>query len=141
MNVQGKLKNCEREINMISRDKLLQKRANEKLYYDKSKDEKNEFNIFTKQMLVEQNYEYIAKHRRKLRDINKVSKKNSFENKTDKFGNRVNDKFFISIVSEALNSLLGSSKCISKTVLLFFSSILDNTLLIFFLSVLLIFIY
>ena len=92
LNVQGKLKNCEREINMISRDKLLQKRANEKLYYDKSKDEKNEFNIFTKQMLVEQNYEYIAKHRRKLRDINKVSKKNSFENKTDEFDESIKSK-------------------------------------------------
>ena len=92
LNVQGKLKNCEREINMISRDKLLQKRANEKLYYDKSKDEKNEFNIFTKQMLVEQNYEYIAKHRRKLKDINKASKKNSFENKNDEFDESIRSK-------------------------------------------------
>ena len=74
LNVQGKLKNCEREINMISRDKLLQKRANEKLYYDKSKDEKNEFNIFTKQMLVEQNYEHIIKYNRKLRELNELRK-------------------------------------------------------------------
>ena len=65
---------------MISRDKALEKRAKEKLYYDKTKDEKNEFNIFTRQMLIEVNYEYISRHRRKMMDINE---KNTFDNKKD----------------------------------------------------------
>jgi len=79
-NVENKLKSCKREIDMISRDKALEKRAKEKLYYDKTKDEKNEFNIFTRQMLIEVNYEYISRHRRKMMDINK---KNMFDNKKD----------------------------------------------------------
>ena len=79
-NVESKLKSCKREIDMISRDKALEKRAKEKLYYDKTKDEKNEFNIFTRQMLIEVNYEYISRHRRKMMDINK---KNMFDNKKD----------------------------------------------------------
>ena len=79
-NVESKLKSCKREIDMISRDKALEKRAKEKLYYDKTKDEKNEFNIFTRQMLIEVNYEYISRHRRKMMDINK---KNTFDNKKD----------------------------------------------------------
>lgn len=83
-NIESKLKSCEREINMISKDKALQKRAKEHMYYDKSKDEKNEFNIFTKQMLVEQNYEHIVKHKRKLRDLNK-SKRNLSDIKKDIF--------------------------------------------------------
>ena len=84
-NIESKLKGCTREINMISKDRALQKRAKEKMYYDKTKDEQNEFNIFTKQMLVEQNYEYIAKHKRKLRDFNKTSKKNILDNKKKDF--------------------------------------------------------
>ena len=75
---------------MISKDKALQKRAKENLYYDKSKDEKNEFNIFTKQMLVEQNYEHIVKHRRKLRDFNN-SKKNILDIKMFDFEENVSD--------------------------------------------------
>ena len=69
-NVESKLKSCEREINMISKDKSLQKRAKEHIYYDKTKDEKNEFNISTKQSSIEKNYEYIVKHRKKLRELN-----------------------------------------------------------------------
>ena len=87
-NVESKLKSCTREINMISKDKALQKRAKERLYYDKSKDEQNEFNIFTKQMLIEQNYEYISKHKRKLRDVNK---KNLFDNKKDELAENINE--------------------------------------------------
>ena len=87
-NVESKLKSCTREINMISKDKALQKRAKERLYYDKSKDEQNEFNIFTKQMLIEQNYEYISKHKRKLRDVNK---KNHFDNKKDELAENINE--------------------------------------------------
>ena len=79
LNIESKLKSFEREINMISKDKALQKRAKDKMYYDKSKDEKNEFNIFTKQMQVEQNYEYLSKHRRKMRDLNQKN----FDNKKD----------------------------------------------------------
>ena len=78
--IENKLKSCEREINMISKDKSLKKRAKQRMYYDKTKEEKNEFNIFTKQMLVEQNYDYISKHRRKLRDLNQ---KNLFDNKKE----------------------------------------------------------
>ena len=89
-NIESKLKTCAREINMISKDKALQKRAKENLYYDKSKDEKNEFNIFTKQMLVEQNYEHIVKHRRKLRDFNN-SKKNILDIKMFDFEENVTD--------------------------------------------------
>ena len=89
-NVESKLKNCEREINMISKDKALQKRAKEKMYYDKTKDEKNEFNIFTKQMLVEQNYEHIVKYNRKLRELNEL-RKNILDNKKEEFDENVID--------------------------------------------------
>ena len=102
-NIESKLKGCEREINMISKDKALQKRAKEKLYYDKTKDEENEFNIFTKQMLIEQNYEYISKHRRRLRDFNKTSRKNILNNKSKKFEeimNEQNKRKNINILSE-----------------------------------------
>ena len=77
-NVENRLKKCEREINMISRDKALKKRAKEKIYYDRTKDEKNEFNILTKHNLV---IEFIEKFRRKLRDFNEINKKNNLDNK------------------------------------------------------------
>jgi len=77
-NVENRLKKCEREINMISRDKALKKRAKEKIYYDRTKDEKNEFNILTKHNLV---IEFIEKFRRKLRDFNEINKKNILDNK------------------------------------------------------------
>ena len=77
-NVENRLKKCEREINMISRDKALKKRAKEKIYYDRPKDEKNEFNILTKHNLV---IEFIEKFRRKLRDFNEINKKNILDNK------------------------------------------------------------
>lgn len=100
-NVENKLKSCKREIDMISRDKALEKRAKEKLYYDKTKDEKNEFNIFTRQMLIEVNYEYISRHRRKMMDINK---KNTFDNKKDELEeenlNNTNKKKNNNILSE-----------------------------------------
>jgi hypothetical protein len=100
-NVENKLKSCKREIDMISRDKALEKRAKEKLYYDKTKDEKNEFNIFTRQMLIELNYEYISRHRRKMMDINK---KNMFDNKKDELEeenlNNTNKKKNNNILSE-----------------------------------------
>ena len=100
-NVESKLKSCKREIDMISRDKALEKRAKEKLYYDKTKDEKNEFNIFTRQMLIEVNYEYISRHRRKMMDINK---KNMFDNKKDELEeenlNNTNKKKNNNILSE-----------------------------------------
>ena len=100
-NVESKLKSCKREIDMISRDKALEKRAKEKLYYDKTKDEKNEFNIFTRQMLIEVNYEYISRHRRKMMDINK---KNMFDNKKDELVeenlNNTNKKKNNNILSE-----------------------------------------
>ena len=100
-NVENKLKSCKREIDMISRDKALEKRAKEKLYYDKTKDEKNEFNIFTRQMLIEVNYEYISRHRRKMMDINK---KNMFDNKKDELEeenlNNTNKKKNNNILSE-----------------------------------------
>ena len=100
-NVESKLKSCKREIDMISRDKALEKRAKEKLYYDKTKDEKNEFNIFTRQMLIEVNYEYISRHRRKMMDINK---KNTFDNKKDELEeenlNNTNKKKNNNILSE-----------------------------------------
>ena len=77
-NVENRLKKCEREINMISRDKALKKRAKEKIYYDRTKDEKNGFNILTKHNLV---IEFIEKFRRKLRDFNEINKKNILDNK------------------------------------------------------------
>ena len=39
-------------------------------------------------MLIEQNYEYISRHKRKLRDINK---KNLFDNKKDELAENVNE--------------------------------------------------
>ena len=64
--VDNKLRNCVIELHSISKDKALQKRAKDNLYYDKAKDEKNKFNIITRQMLVEQNYEYLSKFGRKI---------------------------------------------------------------------------
>ena len=49
-----------------------------KIYYDRTKDEKNEFNILTKHNLV---IEFIEKFRRKLRDFNEINKKNILDNK------------------------------------------------------------
>ena len=93
-NVDNKLKNCIMELNYISKDKVLQKRAKEKLYYDKTKDEKNKFNIVTKQMLVEQNYEYLNKFGRKITRINKNEnkQKNENENKDKYEDENINDK-------------------------------------------------
>ena len=93
-NVDNKLKNCIMELNYISKDKVLQKRAKEKLYYDKTKDEKNKFNIVTKQMLLEQNYEYLNKFGRKITRINKNEnkQKNENENKDKYEDENINDK-------------------------------------------------
>ena len=82
------------ELNYISKDKTLQKRAKEKIYYDKTKDENNKFNIVTKQMLVEQNYEYLNKFGRKITRINKNEnkQKNENENKDKYEDENINDK-------------------------------------------------
>ena len=69
--INNKLRNCIVQLNTISKDKVLQKRAKDNLYYDKAKDEKNKFNIITKQMLIEQNYEYLSKFGRKIVKFNK----------------------------------------------------------------------
>jgi len=100
LNIEGKLKSCEREINMISKDKSLKKRAREHMYYDKSKDEKIGFDITTKKMSVEKNIEYMAKHRRKLRELNE---KNLFDNKRkelEKITNEPNKKQNNNAISE-----------------------------------------
>ena len=100
LNIEGKLKSCEREINMISKDKLLKKRAREHMYYDKSKDEKIGFDITTKKMSVEKNIEYMARHRRKLRELNE---KNLFDNKKkelEKITNEPNKKQNNNAISE-----------------------------------------
>ena len=100
LNIEGKLKSCEREINMISKDKLLKKRAREHIYYDKSKDEKIGFDITTKKMSVEKNIEYMARHRRKLRELNE---KNLFDNKRkelEKITNEPNKKQNNNAISE-----------------------------------------
>ena len=84
-NIESRLKKCERKINLISKDKSLVKRAKEKMYYDKTKDEKNEFNIETKAMAIEKNIEYNSKHRRKMRELSKINRKNILDNKKDGF--------------------------------------------------------
>ena len=100
LNIEGKLKSCEREINMISKDKSLKKRARDHMYYDKSKDEKIGFDITTKKMSVEKNIEYMARHRRKLRELNE---KNLFDNKKkelEKITNEPNKKQNNNAISE-----------------------------------------
>ena len=84
-NIESRLKKCERKINLISKDKSLVKRAKENMYYDKTKDEKNEFNIETKAMAIEKNIEYNSKHRRKMRELSKINRKNILDNKKDGF--------------------------------------------------------
>ena len=82
--VDDQLRECILQLNYIYKDKLLQKKAKDKVYYDKAKDEKNKFNIFTKQMLVEQNYEYLRKIKRKIDKINKIEgNKNKGKGKKD----------------------------------------------------------
>lgn len=82
--VDNKLRNCVIELHSISKDKALQKRAKDNLYYDKAKDEKNKFNIITRQMLVEQNYEYLSKFGRKIIVSNENEKNNVNNNKETK---------------------------------------------------------
>ena len=86
--VDNQLRDSTLQLNYIYRDKLLQKKAKDKIYYDKAKDEKNKFNIFTKQMLVEQNYEYLRKVGRKIDRMNKnegnKNKEKDEENEEDK---------------------------------------------------------
>ena len=80
-NINNKMRNCIVQLNSISKDKDLQKRAKDNVYYDKAKDEKTKFNIITKQMLIEQNYEYLSKLGRKIK-INKNDNNNQIkENK------------------------------------------------------------
>ena len=87
-NIDNKLKNCIINLHYIYKDKALQKRAKEKLYYDKAKDEKNKFNIVTKQMLVEQNYEYLNKFNRKIIRINKNDKNENIKTNGDRPKNK-----------------------------------------------------
>lgn len=91
-NVDNKLRNCVIEVDAITKDKLLQKKAKENLYYDKAKDEKNKFNIVTKQMLVEQNYEYLSKLGRKIIGINKNEYNEIKNNENDEFKKEENNK-------------------------------------------------
>ena len=111
-NVDNKLRNCVIQLDAISKDKLLQKKAKENLYYDKAKDEKNKFNIVTRQMLVEQNYEYLSKLGRKIMGMNKIeikkNKENSEENKDEKNKDEKsenNDKLKKSIKKEKSNDM------------------------------------
>ena len=91
-NIDNKLKNCIMKLNYISKDKALQKRAKENLFYDKTKDEKTKFNIVTKQMLVEQNYEYLSKFGRKIIRINTNENKQKNENMNKYEDENINDK-------------------------------------------------
>ena len=91
-NVDHKLRNCVIQLDAISKDKLLQKKAKENLYYDKAKDEKNKFNIVTRQMLVEQNYEYLSKLGRKIMGMNKIERKKNKENSEENKDERNKDE-------------------------------------------------
>ena len=88
-NIAKNMKKCAIRLNTISKDKNLERNAKERLSIYKIQDEKNKFNIVTKQMLIEQNYEYLNKFDRKqdknnyLYDVNK-NKDESCENKTIK---------------------------------------------------------
>ena len=80
-NIDNKMRKCIIQLDFISKDKVLQKRAKENLYYDKAKDEKNKFNIVTKQMLVEQNYEHLSKIGRKIKiNKNEINKNKETDN-------------------------------------------------------------
>ena len=89
ININKKMKNCMIQLYSVSKDKILEKRAKENIYYDKDKEEKNRFNVFTKQMLIEQNYKYLSKLGR--RQINK-DRKNNFEEKKKNLNNEKDDK-------------------------------------------------
>jgi len=88
-NIAKNMKKCAIRLNTISKDKNLERNAKERLSIYKIQDEKNKFNIVTKQMLIEQNYEYLNKFDRKqdksnyLYDVNK-NKDETIENRTNK---------------------------------------------------------
>ena len=87
ISINKNLRNCIIKLCSLSKDKDLEKRAKENLYYDKSKDEKNKFHIVTKQMLIDQNYEYLSKFGR--RQINKYGKSDFIENNKN-IDNKIN---------------------------------------------------
>ena len=65
-NIQYEIKNCILDINKIYKDKSLVKKIRENLFYDKEKDEKNNFNIETKKMMVEKNGDYLYKVEKRI---------------------------------------------------------------------------
>jgi hypothetical protein len=75
-NIDNKLRKCILQLHYVSKDKELKKRAKNKIYYDRAKDEKNKFNIFTRQMLIEQNYNYLSKFGRRVLELNENDKNN-----------------------------------------------------------------
>lgn len=109
-NIDKNMKNCAIKLNNISKDKDLERNAKERLSIYKIQDKKNKFNIVTKQMLIEQNYEYLSKFDRKqdnkmekynyLYEINK-NKDESCENKTIK--KEKNKDFYDSKEKKLLN--------------------------------------
>ena len=83
--IQDQMKDCQIQINNISKDESLLYRKNLNLFYERMKDEKNELNVFTKQMLNEHNYDQLSKFEWKKKEMNRDQKGNlKFKNKIKK---------------------------------------------------------
>ena len=87
--IEEHMRNCQLQINYISKDRSLVNRKTHNLFYDREKDEKNEFNIITKQMLIEQNYEYLSKFEKKKKEIDREQEENLKNKKKIKKSNGI----------------------------------------------------
>jgi hypothetical protein len=90
INFNNKIKKFIIKVNSITNDKALEKRAKDKMYYDRVKDANNKFHIVTKQMLADQNYEHLSKLKRKILMLNENEKNKEYELEDEQ--NNVNNK-------------------------------------------------
>jgi hypothetical protein len=90
INFNNKIKKFIIRVNSITNDKALEKRAKDKMYYDRVKDANNKFHIVTKQMLADQNYEHLSKLKRKILMLNENEKNKEYELEDEQ--NNVNNK-------------------------------------------------
>ena len=114
-NFNNKIKNYVIQLHGITKDKALEKRAKENMYYDRTKEEKNKFHIVTKQMLSDKNYEHLSKIRRKILILNENEKNKDFdleeENNDEK--NKENDLAAIK-EKKVINSYINKIKLLYK---------------------------
>ena len=83
INFNNKIRKFIIRVNNINKDKTLEKRAKDKMYYDRVKDANNKFHIVTKQMLADHNYEHLSKLKRKILIFNENEKNKEYELKDE----------------------------------------------------------